>query len=317
MTTPYTVPSPPTPYATTRLLTADESLVSWVGCDRSRQYLSGGLEPHAAVDEGTIMQDVKGLMGPFKHLDQQGARQDGADWLDAEWDPSELDFTITIFGQSPAGFRRAQAQWMASWDPKLTGRMVWYSRLSGERWLDLRLLKEPSDQIKFGPASMTTTTLTWSARADLPFWTGADSTSMLIASSATALANPAGGSPNFLPLWNRGDQDSWARYLVAGPGTFTIGDGTTTSVVVFGPLTAGQQVLITTLPRKRSIIELTTNANLFPLLQGRFGAPIPATTDIRIPVSQRTVHVPVTVTGATAGVTSIIASCTPYWKWPE
>lgn len=314
---PYTVPSPPTLYATNRLLAADESLVTWIGYDRSRHFLSGGMEPHPAVDEGVIIKEVKGLMGPWKHLDQQGARQDGVDWKDSVWDPIEIDMTVTVFGQTPNGMRRAQKSWMDSWDPKQQGRMVWFSRLSGERWLNLRLLKEPGDQFKYGPASVTVQDFTWSVRGDVPFWASFDSTSQLIASNSHTLANPAGGANNFLPLWNRGDQDSWPRYLVVGPGTFTIGDGTTSSVVVFGPLTAGQQVLITTLPRIRSIIELTTSANLFDLLQGRFGAPIPASADSRIPVAQRGVHVPVTVTGATTGVTSITGSCTPLWKWPE
>lgn len=315
--TPYTPPNPPAAYATTRLLTADESIVTWIGPDRSRHYLSGGLMPHPAVDEGVIIKDMKGLMAPFKNLDQQSARQDGVDWKDTVWEPAELDFTVNVFGQSPNGFRRAQKSWFDSWDPKRQGRMVWFSRLSGERWIDLRLLKEPSDSLKNTPAMIATQDYTWAARADTPFWTGVDSTSQLVASNSTTLTLTGGTVKNFLPLWNRGDQDSWPRYLVKGPGTFTIGDGTTTAQVIFGPLTAGQQVLITTLPRVRSIIELTTSTNLFPLLQGRFGSPIPANADSRVPVSQRTIHIPVTVTGATTGVTSITGSCTPYWKWPE
>ncbi len=316
---PYTVPSPPTRLATNRLLTGDESMVTWIGYDRSRHWLSGGLEPHPAVDEGVIIKDLKGLMAPFKMLDQQGARQDGVDWKDAVWEPAEIDFTVTVFGQSPNGFRRAQKAWFDSWDPKKQGRLVWFSRYSGERWVDLRLLKEPGDQLKNTPAMIGVQEYTWAARADMPFWTGADSTSTLIASNATTLANTDGVSaPNFLPLWNRGDQDSWPRYLINGPLTkITIGDGLTAAQVTFGPLTAGQQVLITTLPRIRSVIELTTQTNLFPLLQGRFQSPIPATDDARIPVSQRTVHIPVTVTGATSGVTEISGYCTPYWKWPE
>lgn len=316
-TTPYTPPVTPTIYATNRLLTADESLLTWIGFDRSIHFLSGGLEPHPAIDEGVILKDIKGLMGPFKMLDQQSARQDGTDWKDAVWDPAEIDMTVTIFGRNPNSYRRAQKAWMDSWDPKQQGRLVWFSRLSGERWLSLRLLKEPADQLKAAPGFQTIQDFTWSARADIPFWKAPDSTSTLVASNATTLTNPAGGAKNFLPLWNRGDQDSWPRYLISGPGTFTIGDGTTSSKVVFGPITAAQQVLITTLPRIRSIIELTTSTNLFPLLKGRFGAPIPASADSRIPVAQRTVHVPVTVTGATTNVTRITASCTPYWKWPE
>ncbi len=300
--------SPPTLMATQQLLMGDESIVTWMGADGSVWPLSGGVAPMPGVQEGAALADVKGLMATFKMIDQQSARQDGATWLDTVWEPLELDFTVHIFGNSPSGFRAQQAGWMNSWDPKLTGKLVWWSRSSAERWLWLRLLKEPSDQIKLASAMIGTQAYTWAARADVPFWQSFDSVSSLVASSSTTLSSSVGGANNFLPLWNRGDQASWPRYIIQGPGTFTLGDGLSTGSVVFGPLKVGQIALITTLPSIRAVTDLNGN-NLYPLMQGRFDNPIPA--------SPTGIHIPCTVTGATANLTQINASLTPLWKWPE
>jgi hypothetical protein len=64
----------------------------------------------------------------------------------------------------------------------------------------------------------------------------------------------------YLPLTNIGDVPAWPRYLCYGPGTFSFGDGPgSTSMISFGPILAGQVVLITTDPRLRSVIDLTPN----------------------------------------------------------
>ncbi len=302
-------PTPPTVWATQQLLAGDESIITWIGVDGSIWPVSGGVAPMPGAQEGVALADIKGLMAPFKMIDQQSARQDGATWLDTVWEPLELDFSIHVFGLTPSGYRAQQAGWMGSWDPKLTGKLVWFTKSSGERWLRLRLLKEPSDQIKLTPAMQGVQTFTWAARADIPFWQSFDSVSSLVASNSTTLANPAGGPSNFLPLWNRGDQGAWPRYIIQGPlTTITIGDGLTSGQVVFGPLTAGQTALITTMPSVRTVSDLNGN-NLYPLMQGRF--------DNSIPASDTGIHIPCTVTGATANVTQINAALTPLWKWPE
>jgi len=62
----------------------------------------------------------------------------------------------------------------------------------------------------------------------------------------------------YLPLANNGDLDGWPRYLLYGPGYFSIGNGPDNpDVVQFGPLLDGQVVLIETEPRRRSVVDLT------------------------------------------------------------
>lgn len=309
MTLYYKPPITPTRYAVQCLLSEDMSVMTWVDCNGVRWPLSGGLAPVLGAQEGVILEDVKGFMAPFKHLSQTSARQDGVDPLDTVYDPLELDMSINVGAFTPNNYRAIWRQWVDGWDPKRTGRMVNYTQFSGEWWVDLRLLKENQDLLSRGPARHTVQKFMWAAKADFPFWKSFDSTSQLVANSTNTWVDPLGiNPPNFLSSWNRGNQDGWIRYIFQGPGTLTIQDADGKGPYVFGPLAAGQSVLITTEPRRRSIVELTTQDNLYPLLKGRFQASVPAGKVAKIRAS---------VTGAQAGRTAITSALTPYRNWPE
>lgn len=65
----------------------------------------------------------------------------------------------------------------------------------------------------------------------------------------------------FVQLTNIGDVTSYPRYLIYGPGRFSIGNGPdTTDMVEFGPLVDGQVVLIETEPRRRSVVDVSPAA---------------------------------------------------------
>lgn len=75
---------------------------------------------------------------------------------------------------------------------------------------------------------------------------------------------------NFLSLTNTGDVEAWPRFLLYGPGTFTLGNGPSNpDTVTFGPLLANQVVLIESEPRRRSVVDVSPAAlpaqNLNPL----------------------------------------------------
>ena len=73
--------------------------------------------------------------------------------------------------------------------------------------------------------------------------------------------NTSVSQEGYLSLTNNGDVPSWPRYLLYGPGTFSMGNGAESSdVVTLGPLVDGQIVLIETDPRRRSVIDLTPSA---------------------------------------------------------
>lgn len=299
--------SPPSQLALQSLLGGMDSLVTWVGTDKSVWPISGGLAPRPPVGEGVQLLDIKGLHGPMKHIDQQGAHQDGATWLDAVYDVAEIDMTISVFGKDQVGRRRQFRRWLNSWEPKKTGRLWWFTADAGHWWMDLRLLQEPRDVLKGGDAASQQ--FAWSGRGDFPFWVSFDSMSTkLVASNATTLADPDGkAAPNFLQLWNRGDQDGWSVILLQGPGDFTMGDNGGPRRITL-QLNAGELARINTLPNQRTVTEVNTGANIYPRLSGRFSTPIAAGASVRIPI---------TVTGATPGVTSAVASLTPWRRWPE
>lgn len=165
-----------------------------------------------------------------------------------------------------------------------------------------------------------------------------------------------GKQSGYLPLTNVGDQPAWPRYLCYGPGTFYIGDGPGSSnYIKFGPLKDGQVALLTTLPRLRSVVDLSpvqpaqqmndfqnlistlvnlaTNNRVPPLLQeleSFFGILPPQgplysllsgrfTTPIE-PMQEQvgpvTSFIPCAIEGASAN-SNIIAAVTPQRRWPE
>jgi hypothetical protein len=175
--------------------------------------------------------------------------------------------------------------------------------------------------------------------------------------SASNNAQVSSVKSGFLPLTNIGDQDGWPRYLCYGPGTFQFGDGPGSSnMVTFGPLLENQIVMLETLPRLRSVIDLSVNQppaqqldifqellkdlisfatinNVPPLLtefesffgilppQGVLYSLLSGRFTTPIPPKAEgevpvTSHIPVTITGGGAD-SKVVAAVTPYRRWPE
>jgi hypothetical protein len=158
----------------------------------------------------------------------------------------------------------------------------------------------------------------------------------------------------YVSLTNIGDLPAWPRYLCYGPGTFSFGNGpNSSSFITFGPLDAGQIVLVTTEPRLRSVVDLTpgqpqdlglfqdllsdlisfaTNNNTPPLLQRfeSFFGIVPPQGNLYSLMNGRftnpvpgtpygtppqTQYIPVSISGANAN-SQIIAALTPQRRWP-
>ena len=252
------------------------------------------------------------MHGAFKAVDQQGAHQIGVTNLDTTWDPAEIEMGMTFFGRTPGGRRRVFRQWLEGWEPSKQGRLNWFTSQMGEWWIDLRFLKEPTED--FAP-NATSVSFNWIARADFPFWSSFPSISTKLVWNGSALVDPTVGStvaPNFLTLSNRGTQENWPTILLQGPAVFKIGDNGGPRTVTM-TLTAGQLARITTLPSIRSVTEVNTGADIFKKMAGRFSTPIGGATRH----GPNVVHIPITATGATTGVTSAVASLIPLRRWPE
>lgn len=159
----------------------------------------------------------------------------------------------------------------------------------------------------------------------------------------------------FLTLTNVGSEDGWATFILRGPfDEIGIGNGPgSTEMITFGPLYENQQVLISTHPRYRNVIDLTTSGtltgkqraevedmarlvalgqvppvlswyesvfgvlppqgNLYKQLKGRFSRAIPGVDQPSDAVESK---IAVSVTGGNAD-TRVLAAVTPQRRWPE
>ena len=73
--------------------------------------------------------------------------------------------------------------------------------------------------------------------------------------------NASSTQEGFVSLTNVGDVEAWPRYLLYGPGYFSLGNGpSATEHVEFGPLLPNQVVLIETEPRRRSVVDVSPTA---------------------------------------------------------
>ncbi|GAC70723.1 hypothetical protein [Gordonia soli] len=298
------------------LLRRDIAVHTWIDANGVRWPLRGGATAFPAQwSTGAHLEKIKGISAPLTHVDQQGAHQDGTDWLDSHYDKMEIDFTISLWAPTITERRRLARAWNNGWQPRKTGRWVVFTHDAGEWWVDLRSLGEYRGDLP--PDHQTKWTLEWSARSDDAFWQSFPSVDKLVYRSGAlrSLNQPADTlRPNMLALRNRGNVNGWPDHLLQGPGTFTLGDNGANGRTVSIQVKAGELVKLTTLPRKRTAIELNSNANVYPRLKNRFATPVPPPVRTNL---AGIAHIPVTVTGATTNVTSITSRLTPYRDWPE
>lgn len=236
-----------------------------------RFHLMGGQAPWPGVQTGIVCKSLKSYDPGFEMLDGQGAHQDGVTFNDAVYDPTEFNFVLKTSASRQAGIRAAQRvfdDWLDSWDPKQQGKLTRYTEESGHWWANVRKFKPMPDDLTIRSRFQQ---LTWSARNDVTFFQSVPSVSTF---PETGVLTSGAGS-GFVRLTNRGDQPAWATHLFYGPGILAVGDGPgSTNMITFGPLEAGQIALITTLPRLRSIVDLSStpvtasaqNLDLFQLL---------------------------------------------------
>ncbi len=305
-------------------------------------HLMGPRSPIPGVQEGITIttESIKNLMPTWQTLDLVGANQDGATFVDAVYEPTEIDMMVDAHGLTAASTRQVIRNWIGSWDVKRTGKLSMEVDDNGVWTADVRWLKTPTEALMRATARRQR--FLWTCRIDDSFWYAPDSVSTRTTTGTLAFTNT-------------GDQGAWPRYLLYGPGTFSIGNGAgSTDLVEFGPLLAGQVVLLETEPRRRSIVDVSpaelppqnltpfqqfltalitfaTNNNVPPLLEqfaslfgiqppqgnlysyldGRFTNPIPAQ-----PLSgPQTSSVTVQIAGGGTG-TKIIGAITPRRRWP-
>lgn len=278
-------------------------------------HIDGPMAPRGPLAAGVRLLKIK-FKPPFKHIDQTGAHQVGVTRLDTTWDAAEVEMTLKFTGSTPGAARRMFRLWLTGWDPRTECEMSWYTSQLGNWWIRVRHLETMSDDMPAG--NQTSFEMQWAARADFPWFRSFDSRSPVMTADSSGnlvdplkATQPALAAPtNFLRVTNWGDQPAFPTHLLQGPGRFVLGDNGGTGTVTI-PVGTGQLVHVTTDPAVQTVTEVNTGADLYPTITGRFTQPVPAASGgygVRIPIS---------VTGAAAGVTSAMSRLTPLRRWPQ
>ena len=133
-------------------------------------HLMGGLAiPDFVNSPGRVeVKDLKGLVPPWRTIDQKGASQDGTTFVDALYDPIEVEITTRVKGANPADCRRVARYLMDSLDVKRQSRLWFFTHHLGYWWADIRWLKPPVDSV--GGIRNKTQDLSLRVRADTGFW---------------------------------------------------------------------------------------------------------------------------------------------------
>lgn len=342
------------PQGASDLLAGDEENI-WItnGSLNSRYYIAGAAKPWPGIQDGiTLVGGLKGLEASFKHIDIKAARQPGVTWTGTNYDVLEMEMMLEANASTPQGISQVVSEWVSMWAPEKLNTLEYWTLDRGYWYFPARRSKPWPDALKQMPRLLLKRPFTQTVRCDSGFWFGFP--------SIDSYTPGAGGSgSDWLGLSNIGDRDEggWPTFLITGPGTFSWSNGPadgTATMITFGPLQAGQKVLITTNKRLRNVIDLThstappnsvpakllttisnfvANNNVPPLLQqfeslfGRLPSQGPLQSLLNgqytnpIPgveqPNQATIsHIAVSVTGGNAD-SKIVGRIDPQRGWPE
>lgn len=211
-----------------------------------RFHLLGGLAPphhdRYASPQAVALTSLKGLIPPWRHIQQKGATQDGITHIDALLDPIEVEMGVQCLGRGWRGKAAATRDLIASLDAKQQSQLTFLHPDSGQWWADLRWFQgAPQDALDIVHRGQP---LSLRLQADMGCWRTHDSTSMVT------------GSGGWLKFTNPGDQPMYWDATLFGPfDNVKIHNGWgTNEYVEFGPLLANQIVFLRTDPRSNTTL---------------------------------------------------------------
>lgn len=212
---------PVTPHGAYHLMHDKIPQVSLLSYDESVVFhLMGGLSinDRYAYPERVEILDVRGLVPPWRHIDQKGATQDGTTWVDALYDPASVIIKVRCRARNNEYLRMVVRDLYASLDPKQTCELSWTTHAMGRWWAPLRWDKTVDDPL-FGMAR-NSCEIDLRLRADNAFW-----------QSYPSVASFAFTYEDFTDTFNydtEGDQDlgpNWPIYYDESGGGFVYANG--------------------------------------------------------------------------------------------
>lgn len=233
--------NPITPHGWHMLVDGEHPAVWLDSHDNTVRFdLMGGLavaDPAQAPECVLIDRDgLRGLIPPWRHIDQKGSAEDGVTQLDALYEPIEVELNVTAVGRDAKHLRQVVRDFYASLDAKQESRLNFFTPDAGHWWANVRWFKgaQPSPVAgghrKFQRLSMR-------LRADRGFWRSYEHTSVfdfqfdkIVDEFDTDYSSGAGDD---WPLWFIGD-GSGGPYVAGGQLRWDE-DGTDERACVLGP----------------------------------------------------------------------------------
>lgn len=324
---------------------------------RDRFLITGAMQGWPGIQDCLILPGgLSGLTPGFKHIDLKGARQAGVTWTGTLYDTCNLTMPLQAHANTPQALSKLVSKWVGAWNPTLQPKLEYLTPDRGYWWFPARWADPFNDPMKQMPRLVRYWEFTQKIRNDIAFWLGMPYTCQF----PQSLSGWSGSGSGWLQLCNIGDQDGWMSVLCyAGTedgATFSFANGPgSTTMITFGPLSAGDIVLFNTLQRLPRVVDLTparsqappsaspsllstlinfvSGNNVPPLLQqyeSQFGA-LPQTSPLAslisgqytnpIPgVSQpeyaQPAYIACKITGGNSA-SRMVASITPMRVWPE
>lgn len=129
--------------------------------------LMGGLAiPDRQIPERVEVKALKGLVPPWQTIDQKGATEDGITFIDALYDPIEVEMDVVCHGRNPSWCRKVVNWLIGSIDAKRESELWWFTHEMGRWWAPVRWFKTPAN-----PFSLTKRQpMSLRLRADSGFW---------------------------------------------------------------------------------------------------------------------------------------------------
>lgn len=115
--------------------------------DTSVFTLMGGenIPDYYNFPENVFVKDIKGLVPPWKQLDQKGATEDGRTFVTSLYDPAEVELTVVVKGKSARGIRRTVNDLIAAIDAIQTSELSWFTHDLGRWWSNVRWMDSYRD----------------------------------------------------------------------------------------------------------------------------------------------------------------------------
>lgn len=169
--------NPITPHGAYYLLNGKKPNMAYRSYDDTSVYhLMGGMSipDRYAAPESIQLKSLSGLIAPWAQIEQKGATQDGATFVDALYDPIDADMTVIASGKTPESTAQLIRDWIAAWDAKEPGELSFFDHGSGRWWAPVRWTRNPVDKIRGG--NFTVQEFTWPFKAEDAFWRTYDHT---------------------------------------------------------------------------------------------------------------------------------------------